>query len=312
MHKKQHINCTECTTIFARMGAAMPVLFQHLENQIFCHHSCDENPEKLHFYLHAHERMELFYFISGNVEYMVEGSLYQLSPGDIIITRSAEVHMPIIHPGAPYERISIQFNPSIIENIDSSGVLLKPFLDRSLGQKNLYPPCDQHGVRFVSCFDGFDLPDTPPARRINIIHVLLGAMIGISRQFEGISHEEKYPDIDDLSGQLINYINQELFSKISVSTISQHFFLSESQVNRIFKKATGSSIWEYIRIKRLLAAREKILAGESAASVAASCGYQDYSSFYRAYTDRFKVSPSKTDMQNEIITNLDEYGTLML
>jgi len=244
--------------------------------------------------MHAHERPELYYFISGNVEYIVEGNLYQLSPGDIIITHGSEAHMPLIHPGEPYERISIQFDRSLIDDIDSSGLLLKPFFDRSLGQKNLYSPCDCDGTGFANCFDGFDTPVTPDEKRLNIVSTLLCTLIRISRQFESISHKEKYPDIDDISGQLIRYINDELFNDISVSSISRHFFLSETQLYRIFKKATGSSVWEYIRIKRLLAAREKILSGESAGIAASSCGFQDYSSFYRAYTDRFKMSPSKT------------------
>ena len=99
----------------------MSRLFEHLDSQIFCHHSCDQNPESIRFYLHAHDKLELFYFISGNVDYIVEGAVYQLTPGDIVITHSAEVHQPIIHPGAPYERISIQFDDALSRDIDSSG-----------------------------------------------------------------------------------------------------------------------------------------------------------------------------------------------
>ena len=50
----------------------MSRLFEHLDSQIFCHHSCDQNPESIRFYLHAHDKLELFYFISGNVDYIVE------------------------------------------------------------------------------------------------------------------------------------------------------------------------------------------------------------------------------------------------
>ncbi|MFR7743955.1 MAG: hypothetical protein ACLU3I_12215 [Acutalibacteraceae bacterium] len=81
-------------------------------------------------------------------------------------------------------------------------------------------------------------------------------MLWISHQFETISQAEKYPLADGVASELINYINQELFSKISLATIGQRFFLSKSQINRIFRKATGSSVWEYILIKRLFAARD--------------------------------------------------------
>jgi mannose-6-phosphate isomerase-like protein (cupin superfamily) len=91
-------------------------LFEYYDGQILCHHSRDENSQSVHFYLHAHEHMELFYFISGNVEYVVEGNIYKLSPGDIVLARSAEVHRPVIYPGTPYERISIQFSDAVIKS----------------------------------------------------------------------------------------------------------------------------------------------------------------------------------------------------
>ena len=177
----------------------MSRLFEHLDSQIFCHHSCDQNPESIRFYLHAHDKLELFYFISGNVDYIVEGAVYQLTPGDIVITHSAEVHQPIIHPGAPYERISIQFDDALIRDIDSSGLLLKPFWDRSLGCSNLYSFQGRSASGLLPCFEDFDLPSSPEEKRLNIIAVLLRCMLWISHQFETISQAEKYPLADGVA-----------------------------------------------------------------------------------------------------------------
>ena len=44
-------------------------------------------------------------------------------------------------------------------------------------------------------------------------------------------------------------------------------------------------------IKRLTAAREKIRSGEAAQYAAESCGFGDYSTFYRAYVKYFGRSP---------------------
>ena len=189
-------------------------------------------------------------------------------------------------------------NQPVIKSIDSSGILLKPFLDRSLGCRNLYTLADRNEYGLLTYFEGFDKPEKPYAKRINIISVLLRCLLDIAQQFEDISQAERYPSNDNITGELIEYINNELFNKISVLSVSQHFFLSESQINRIFKKATGSTIWDYIRTKRLLAAREKILAGQSATEAAASCGFQDYSAFYRAYVARFHIAPSNTHQPN--------------
>lgn len=276
-------------------------LFEYLDSEIYCHHSLDTEPNPNHFYMHVHEHMELFYLISGDVEYIVEGSFYKLSPGSIILARAGEAHKPEIHAGVPYERISIQFDASLLSKTDPDGHLIRPLMERSLGQQNIYPTPGHPDDIFMAYFNHFDHPGSDSQKRVHILAVLLMALDEISHQFDKISSTEKYPDAKGISKQLINSINEDLFENISLSSISRKFFLSESQVNRIFKKATGSSVWEYVRIKRLLAAREKILAGESPSAACFSCGFQDYTAFYRAYKAHFGVSPSKTNsLRNSI------------
>ena len=102
-----------------------------------------------------------------------------------------------------------------------------------------------------------------------------------------------------LVSQLIDYINKNLYEPLSLSRLSDKFFLSQSQLNRLFKKATGTSVWEYITIKRLIAARNRIRVGEHSGKVCISCGFKDYSSFYRMYKNRFGVSPKQDDMTKD-------------
>ena len=96
---------------------------------------------------------------------------------------------------------------------------------------------------------------------------------------------------DSLSGQIVRYVNSNLFSHLSLQEVADHFYRSRSQISRIFQQATGSTFWEYVSIKRLLAARAMIQRGEKASNAAMVCGFADYSVFYRAYKNRFGHSP---------------------
>ena len=89
------------------------------------------------------------------------------------------------------------------------------------------------------------------------------------------------------------YVNKHLFEELSVPILAKQFFMSTSQFNRVFKQAAGASPWEYITIKRLTAAREKIRNGVSVQSACESCGFRDYSAFYRAYVKHFGCAPKK-------------------
>lgn len=100
-----------------------------------------------------------------------------------------------------------------------------------------------------------------------------------------------------LAAQLTTYINDHLYADISLDTLCQLFFLSRSQINRVFTRATGTSIWRYVTIKRLLAARAMIRNHEPAGSVCVRCGFSDYSAFYRAYKARFGCSPAEDARQ---------------
>ena len=68
-------------------------------------------------------------------------------------------------------------------------------------------------------------------------------------------------------------------------------------MNRTFRAATGSTVWHYILEKRLVAAHEQIRAGSPPQTVCFACGFNDYSSFYRAYKAKFQASP-RDDYKN--------------
>ena len=67
------------------------------------HHSYNETPPTVEF--HQHPFYEIFFFISGNVNYIIEGRSYKLRPGDILLTSNADIHRPEVRPGRPYPRL---------------------------------------------------------------------------------------------------------------------------------------------------------------------------------------------------------------
>ena len=54
--------------------------------------------------------------------------------------------------------------------------------------------------------------------------------------------------------EIVAYVNAHLSEDISIPLLAEHFFLSPSQFNRVFKAATGAAPWTYITAKRLTTA----------------------------------------------------------
>lgn len=271
----------------------MPHIFSYRDSQIYCHHTVDQHPDPEAFSMHAHEWMEVLIFISGKGSYLVEGHTYPLKPYDILLLRAAETHKLQISPEEPYERMAIHFAPDFLAAVDPEGALLRPFLDRPLGHRNHYPA--ESAPALKNAFLDFSFQNVPdvPTNIMGRLLILLTQICGIFRQADLLSPAQSS------RSRLVDYVNEHLFEDISLTSVSEAFFLSRSQISRLFQQATGSSLWEYVTLKRLLAARAMIQRGESAGKACTVCGFSDYSTFYRAYRSHFGHSPREDALRGE-------------
>lgn len=267
----------------------MSLIYSSVSQGIDLSHSMDKHPEQKSFSLHMHNSMELYVFVSGKAKYHVEGNEYELTPGSLLLMRQNESHFTNFLADAPYERYVLGFSPSVLDSIDPDHRLLAPFNDRPLGVDNLYKPSDLNGISALACMKAMCVPeDDPYAKRLAILSNLVPLLWALCDSFS----KRNQPDLQSsVAGQITAYINEHLFEKLTVESISNHFFMSVSQVERIFKKATHASVWQYVTAKRLAAARVKIENGVPAYTACEECAFGDYSSFYRAYVKAYGESP---------------------
>lgn len=267
----------------------MSYIFKYRDNQIYSHHSIDQRPDMDEFAMHAHEWLEILYFISGSGTYMVEGNQYPLEPHDVFILRPAEMHKLVIDPDIPYERMVIHFSPEVLANLDPSQDLLRAFYDRPLGQQNRYSLDSDPDGLLRTAFAAFKFDKVPDVRMNLVARLLL-----ILTALDGLHGSgQLHTPAPGLQSELVAYVNEHLFDNISVQTIADAFYRSKSQVSRLFHQATGSPLWDYVVIKRLMAARAMIQRGEAANTACTACGFTDYSAFYRAYRKHFGASPKE-------------------
>lgn len=269
----------------------MDTVWEFNSENLYIRYAVSEKPNDGDFVMHVHEQCEIFYFVSGNAEYLVEGTRYPLESGCILIMRPAESHRVKILGNEKYERYAINFSISAAENIDPEHRLLEAFFDRPLGRGNLFLPTEFGDEDTQKIFlETRQKSDSYEMRMNTKIH-LFWLLDRINRAWRKRG-EKDYDPPQNISERIVSYINHHLFEKLSVPMLAEHFFLSPSQFSRIFKQSTGAAPWEYITIKRLSAAREKIRSGEPSQYAAENCGFCDYSTFYRAYVKFFGCSPT--------------------
>lgn len=258
--------------------------FRYQEPELYIFHSTQEHPVREKLLLHTHTDAELYCFLGGKAIYYVEGTAYPLQPGDIILVRPMEAHNVRIDPSAPYERILLNFDAGILSSIDPENRLMQPFFQRPAGKRNLYRP---ENDRCLSLLQNMTTPS--PEQRLVILGNLILLLQQLTQMFCSEQHVVESPDT--LESEIIRYINKHLDRELTIQTLCDRYFISRAQLCRRFRQATGTSIGNYITAKRLLLAQQLLRQKQKPTEVFTSCGYQDYSAFYRAYINYFGHSP---------------------
>ena len=276
------------------------MLNEYCFGDIYIRHAIDDFPDDKDFSMHIHDCCEIYFFVSGEVDYLVEGSKYRLDNNNLMIMRPAESHKPKILDRKRYERYAINFPVSFVHSIDPRGRLLYPFMERALGKNNFYSSADMDTgllgrLLYEMCYDSKDDYN----RKLTITTHLWIILDMINRAFAIKENAQYQPQSN--AEHIVMYVNNHLFEELSVPMLAEHFYLSTSQFSRVFKQATGAAPWDYIIKKRLTAAKEKIRNGYSAQDACEACGFKEYSAFYRAYIKHFGCSPKKDGEKTELL-----------
>ena len=97
----------------------------------------------------------------------------------------------------------------------------------------------------------------------------------------------------ELLDELIRYIEDHLAEKITLKSAAANFYISERAVSRLFSEKMDVSFYRYVTQRRLIAAKTRIINGESLETIGEQVGFSDYSTFYRAFKQAFSISPQQ-------------------
>lgn len=98
---------------------------------------------------------------------------------------------------------------------------------------------------------------------------------------------------DDVSLNLEQFIKSNLGERLNSEVICKRFNCSRSSLYQISMKAFGMGIMNYISFCRIERAKEMLLAGESIAQTAESCGFGEYNYFCKVFKKSTGLSPTE-------------------
>ena len=241
---------------------------------------------------HAHDFLELYYFLDGSVTYYIEDQVYDLCPGDLLIIPAGKMHRPVIaNEHAAYERMVLWITPQYLQSIDSPAGDLQKNLQK-VGEHGYCVPFRGDETLFVTALLKkllyMQKNDTDPKFCAGAVELYLWT---IFRSYGVI--DTTHRNETQVIPQVIRYITEHFSEPLTLEDIAAEFFVSKSYLNRHFKAYTNSTVYAYIMALRLTHARRMLREGIPAVEAGRECGFSDYSTFYKAFKTQTGLSPQQ-------------------
>lgn len=246
--------------------------------------------------MHIHNCCELYFSISGGAQFFIGDKCYSIEPGDVFAISHYESHYLCQKVSEPHERIVFSIHPDLLKVISTPGTDLSY--------------CFTHrDERFSHCLH---LDKEQQKRMIYLVHKITSAsgfgadvvencvfselMVWLTGLYMNRADTDvatnKYA-YNQLVGDMIEFINENITQKLQIATIASHFFLSETYVCRVFKSETGTTINKYLTARRISIAKALLASGASVTETCEKSGFNDYTNFVKAFTRAVGVSPKK-------------------
>ncbi len=249
--------------------------------------------------IHLHDACELFMALTSDIRYYIEGTYYDMNPGDIILTNAKEVHRPTMTEDHPYDRMYIMFRPELFQPLLPHNLaLFSMFLDRQKGRQNLirsdhplYPRAKLLFERTVNLNDATTVKERFEQQLLAMeLFITLDTMH--KHQYEATQPIEPDTPIDQRIEKILHDISQHFNKPYDLNALASRHFMDRYYMCHLFKTHTGFSIMEYIQSKRIRYAKELLLQNTlNMSEISQRVGYDDYSNFYKTFRKLTGVSP---------------------
>ncbi len=232
--------------------------------------------------IHLHDYYEIYVYLNGDVSFRVKDDIYSMEYGDMILTRPNELHRCLYHGDSVHEHFCIW-----IKGMPVALFRETPFAD----QVHLRLSDDNKKKLIAHCFACYyamnaKVPST--------------ASFGAAHHFFGIldiictGEQQKTPAsvLPTRFTDLLIYISRHFQeSDCNVTRLSEHLFISKSQMNRYFSTYFQTTPSAYIESCRMVEAKRLLQVGQSVQSAARQCGFSDCSYFVLRFRKNFGMTP---------------------
>ena len=251
---------------------------------------------------HDHEFFEIAYMFSGNCnhQFLIDGekTVTTLNAGDLVIIPPGLTHNINIFDESLMVNILLHtqtFQSAFLSQLPENTVLYK-FFSSALFSHNkqsyilIQNNSENMGNLILDMYIEQKKNDIYSDKIMeHLVHMFFLELLRNNENSMALSSH--ISETDRLAASVLLYVENN-YQHASLSDVAESFHFSKTYLNKIFKKATGTTILQYIKKLRLNEANRLLLDKElSVESIGRMVGFEDTSYFIEEYKKAFGKTP---------------------
>ena len=258
----------------------------------------DPTPEADGYAAHSHDSYEIFLPVAGSFEFEVSNYLYTVGRGSVLLLPPWVTHRLVVKDSEPLAYLYVQFTPRIIPGEPEMLAAIEALFNRhGEGEQSMRRLSGESFSYVYAAVKRLCISSTKDVHEhfFRILFPVLCEILAygtpVSGKYDGFTKEPSRQST--LTDQIIEYISQHYADIQDLSFVVDVFHYSTVHVNSLFKNRLGVSLWQYVLHIRLDRACDMLVNGIHASEVALSCGFKDYSTFYRMFKKSYGITPTE-------------------
>lgn len=255
---------------------------------------------------HSHPYYEFYFFMEGDLSYSIDGKQYPLERGDYLLIPPGIMHGPVFHTTntqAPYRRFVLWLSEAYYSRLCQFSNDFSYSFDFSSKNQRYHFRTDfiiqqELQGKLMDLIE--EINGNKPFGDLSARLMVCSFITQINKITYNITHQVSYSYENVLYLNICDYINNHLDQDLTLDSLAAFFYVSKYHISHVFKNNMGISPHQYILKKRLQASKNGILSGSPLKNIFAQYGFNDYTSFYRAFKKEFALSPKEFKEQHEL------------